>query len=221
VSADDYNPSILYTWKLYSHQAGIQDQSSVVNEADLVYAWNTWASTSNLQLGSPDCGHYWSCIIYIAESVNCGGDPTCYNGGNGSPSKLTWTNCPMPELTDHPLDHFATTYYIAGGQTNLPDTADCSGLAPYANVPIYVVVVQQYSYTDDYRTHIGRHEMGHALGLDHFSGTCWRDGAGLWEPLMQPGHCLFYGGTGWPDFSGFPVQASPNEIATVKWWQGW
>ena len=111
---------------------------------------------------------------------------------------------------------WAATYQITSSGSNLGDP-DCDGLA--ANYPVFVVDYNaSMTFGAIAKQFIGRHEIGHAIGLpDVPTVACWQDGSGFWLPLMNDG---LYKATYCPSYPT-NYTATFNEAVAAVLRSGW
>lgn len=131
-----------------------------------------------------DCGLYDGCVIFDTEST----------------SLLGVATCTLPAVSP-----YAALYIDTDTGYNLPDP-DCHGIGSDYH-PTFVLVLDSSVPSGAY-THIQRHEVGHALGLNDTSTSCYTENS-TYYPLMNNGTS----GT----CSNYPnnITATSNEIQGV------
>lgn len=159
-------------------------------------AWDSWTGYNQLiPTGSPSgCGTSVSCVYFVNEGATIPG-----------------TVCAVPSIGDSGGANAikALVYALAGNQSTL-----CGSSYASPTFPIFVINVNSsLSFTVTDKTHIGRHELGHALSLpDAPSESCYFVNP-AWYPLMRNNYhattCSTYPQNG---------TATPNEISWATYW---
>jgi hypothetical protein len=154
------------------------------------YTSATGYSRVNVPSGSADCGYSDGCVMYdIRQTTND-----------------WWPSCTTPDTSA-----WATIYV---GATSYNNTG-CTGLgSDYA--PVWVVAINTGAVLDNWYAyqHVGRHEVGHALGMGEAGHSCWSD-SGIYYPLMNNN----------PNVSacGYAHNAylTPHEVSAIISRNGW
>jgi hypothetical protein len=182
----------------YDHLVGpngtylIEDSTSI-NPADIQSFWTSATGYSRVVVPpSPvDCGNTETCTLIDSESA-----------------PLNWVvSCSLPAVA-----YEAALYIDTPSEYNLQRgiDIDCHGMGSEYH-PIYVLVLDSAA---NHFTFVGRHELGHALGLPDTSTTCDYSGS-TYLPLMNNGTfgtCSSYGSN---------YNASYNEAQAVISLNGW
>jgi hypothetical protein len=153
----DYSPALLDYPRIGSGGAWVQNQGTVLDDADAATSWNLSTQNNKLSVGIADCGTAVACFIYARDSDLDTGVHF-----------LTYTNCPIANVPPFPDEaaSWAVVFYINNNTTNMwnPQThADqynaCRQLSPQGGKPIMVV-----AYND---------ELTHLTGENILLGMRW------------------------------------------------
>lgn len=196
----DYLPPLLPDYLPIGPAGGnVADLTGMINESDAATKWNQWTGTNKLSAtgtSTSGCGTSKACIVYSNDNQ--------YSIFNG---RL----CYVPSTSTSAT--WATTFLDAGSYfSNV-----CAGLVGSAARTVFVVAFNNEltGWPSIWLTHIGRHEIGHALKLGDApsSVSCWTSGNTIY-PLMKNNvvGCSSHGSN---------VTASTNEASYAKQRTGW
>lgn len=162
------------------------DDSTALDPYDIAGYWNLVTQFERLSVpsGPSDCGLTEGCTLIDTAGTSLIGSPSC--------------TVPTPTYNADlrvSSDSFENT--------------GCPGMGTDYN-PVFLI---DYSYGSS-TTYIGRHEMGHALGLHEAPQSCYTENS-LRYPVMNNG--LSYGCSNW----GTNINATANEVAAVISRNGW
>ena len=119
--------------------------------------------------GNADCGYADGCVFFDVKQTQFEWWPACTT--NNTSSAGDW----------------ATLYVAADAWNN----TNCNGLgSDYA--PVWVAAVNPSNVQNGWYgyQHLGRHEVGHALGMDEAGVSCWTESRITgYLPLMNNGPC--------------------------------
>lgn len=161
--ADYTPPAGPYAFVVGPNGTNILNDSTPLSPSDSSSFWNSSTGFSRVlvPVSGVNCGYWDGCIIF----------------DNAGTSLLGVPGCTVPT----PPSGWAATYIDTDSQSNL-GAYPCHGIgSDYA--PTFVV--SYVSAPSSGYTHIQRHEVGHALGLNDTSSSCYYDSG--YKPLMNNG----------------------------------
>jgi hypothetical protein len=156
------------------------------------YASATGYNRVSVPSGTADCGYADGCVMFDVHNT----------------TNDWWPSCTTESVS---AGYWAETRVALAGALN---NTGCSGLG--AQSIVWIVGVNPSNVPNNWWAyqHVGRHEAGHALGMNEAGHSCWSD-SGLYYPLMNNNPNVAACGY------AHNVYLTPHEVSAVISLNGW